>query len=101
MTQLAPVAVLILSFVGMFFLLSQKTREIALGLVVLSNGVNLLILLTSGSPDNFQPPLLDAPSSTPFVDPLPQALVLTAIVIGYGFLSILLFFLTTLNHEEQ
>lgn len=65
---------------GTVLLLSRPLTRIVLGIVVVGNGVNLLLLATSGPAS--RPPLLD-PGARPrdIADPLPQAFVLTAIVI--------------------
>jgi multicomponent Na+:H+ antiporter subunit C len=61
--------------------------RLIIGLAMISYGVNLSILLVSGS-ELQAPPLLNL--SGPYVDPLPQALILTAIVIGFATTALLL-----------
>jgi multicomponent Na+:H+ antiporter subunit C len=69
--------------ISTYLLLQKSFVRILFGFVILSNGANVFILAMSGNPDGKRPPiLLDAPGVP--VDPLPQALVLTAIVIGFG-----------------
>lgn len=76
-------------FAGGTYLLLQSTPiRVILGLALLSHGVNLL-LFSSGAFTRGQPPIvLDKANFTgdvsTFVDPLPQALILTAIVISFG-----------------
>jgi multicomponent Na+:H+ antiporter subunit C len=56
---------------------------------LLSNGTNLLIF-TAGSLTRARPPVLPQGVdrlASPYADPVPQALVLTAIVIGFGLLA--------------
>ena len=66
---------------GVYLLLRARTFSVVLGLTLLSYGVNLFLFamgrLTFGNP-----PLIGY--SERYADPLPQALVLTAIVIGFG-----------------
>ena len=69
--------------VSTYLLLQKSFVRILFGFVILSNGANLFILSMSGRPDGKQAPVLSE-GTGPFVDPLPQALVLTAIVIGFG-----------------
>lgn len=76
----------VLAGIGTYLVMHRTLTRIILGLGLLGNAVNLLIL-TSG----------DGPGATPiigrdgdFTDPVPQALVLTAIVIGFGVISFLL-----------
>ncbi len=87
----------ILLFVAVYLILSRAKHEMVLGVVLFSNAVNLLILVMSGSPEGLAPPILDESTSVASVDPLPQALILTAIVIGFGMVS----FLITLVYKIQ
>jgi multicomponent Na+:H+ antiporter subunit C len=80
----------VLFFVGVYLILSQKKREMVFGVVIFSNAINLLLLVMSGVPEGRSSPILDGSSIKPPVDPLPQALILTAIVIGFGMLSLLI-----------
>jgi multicomponent K+:H+ antiporter subunit C len=70
---------------GIYLLLRARTFPVVLGLILLAYGVNLLLVsmgrLTVGAP-----PLVE-PGAGVYADPLPQALVLTAIVIGFGTVS--------------
>jgi multicomponent K+:H+ antiporter subunit C len=67
---------------GLYLVLRARTFSIVLGLTLLSYAVNVMILL-SGRLGASQPPLA-LPGAQNLADPLPQALVLTAIVIGFG-----------------
>lgn len=73
--------------IGIYGLMTQKhALKLIVSLNVLEVGINLLIVAI-GFVEGGLAPLLtkEAPSSSAlFVDPLPQALVLTAIVIGVG-----------------
>jgi len=77
---------------GVYLLLSRSVIRMLLGLVVFGNGVNLLIFtagrLTRGVAP-IVPPGLGQPEG-PIANPLPQALILTAIVIGFAMFSFLL-----------
>jgi multicomponent Na+:H+ antiporter subunit C len=83
-TQAALVAVLAAS--GTYLVLHRTLTRIILGLGMLANAVNVLILTSGGSPG--EPPIIGEEGT--FTDPVPQALVLTAIVIGFGVTSFLL-----------
>ncbi|AQX20537.1 Na+/H+ antiporter subunit C [Bartonella sp. WD16.2] len=81
---------------GIWLLLRPRTFQVILGLSLLSYGVNLFIFSMS-RPRNNAAPIVDPSiviNPANYVDPLPQALVLTAIVIGFAttalFLVILL-----------
>lgn len=84
--------------VGLFFaaaiylMLSKFTIRIMLGIAILGNSVNLL-LFTSGRLTREVPPIIPANlESLPAgaANPLPQALILTAIVISFSILAFLL-----------
>lgn len=66
---------------GVFLMLRARTFPVVLGLTMLSYAVNLF-LFSSGRLSLNQAAVLGA--STEYADPLPQALVLTAIVIGFA-----------------
>lgn len=73
-----------LLFAGAIYLILQTSfTRILFGFVVLSNAANLLILSMSGNPEGKLAPLMNGVAGSR-VDPLPQALILTAIVIGFG-----------------
>lgn len=73
--------------VGVYLLIQRSIMRIVLGFVILGNGANLALLVAGGPPGT--PPLLSfAPAQ--FADPLPQAMVLTAIVITFGVTALLL-----------
>lgn len=67
---------------GVYLLLRARTYPVVLGLTLLSYGVNLFIFVM-GRLASGRPPVID-PLAGGYTDPLPQALVLTAIVIGFG-----------------
>jgi multicomponent Na+:H+ antiporter subunit C len=66
---------------GVYLVLERSLTRVLVGLVMLGNGVNLLFLI-SGGPAG-RAPIVDT-GDEPMSDPLPQALVLTAIVISLG-----------------
>jgi multicomponent K+:H+ antiporter subunit C len=72
---------------GVYLLLRARSFSVILGLTLLSYAVNLLIFV-SGRIGGGDPPLA-LPGTTAPVDPLPQALVLTAIVISFGMTAFL------------
>lgn len=84
--------------VGVFFaaaiymLLSKSVIRMLLGVAILGNGVNLLIF-TAGRLTRVVPPIVpdgELQLIEPFANPLPQALILTAIVIGFAMFTFLL-----------
>lgn len=74
---------------GFYLMLRRRLAQLIIGLGLLSNGTNLLIF-TAGGLTRDRAPIIpeDARALTgAFADPVPQALVLTAIVIGFGVLA--------------
>jgi multicomponent Na+:H+ antiporter subunit C len=76
----------VLFSVGTYLLLQRSLTRIVLGVGILANGVNVLILASSARQGT--PPILGKDDG-PFTDPVPQALVLTAIVIGFALTAFL------------
>ena len=81
MEALLAIAIGILTACGIFLMLRPRTFSLVLGLTLLSYAVNLF-LFASGRLKMDAPPLIREGAA--YADPLPQALVLTAIVIGFG-----------------
>jgi multicomponent K+:H+ antiporter subunit C len=75
-------AVAVLTAAGIYLCLRARTFSVVLGLAMLSYAVNVF-LFSMGRLLVDRPPLYDK-SATSYTDPLPQALVLTAIVISFG-----------------
>lgn len=73
---------------GVYLLLSQNLVRILFGLILLSNAVNLVIF-TAGRLVHTTPALIragDTVVNRPVANALPQALILTAVVIGFALL---------------
>jgi multicomponent Na+:H+ antiporter subunit C len=71
---------------GIYLVLRRSLVKILIGLIVLSYAVNLL-LFNSAPLVPARPPLIPMGQVTPsgfYADPVPQALILTAIVISFG-----------------
>ena len=73
---------------GTFLLLQRQLTRVLLGLALLSHGANLLIILAAGGRGS--PTFVGSERDEAFLDPLPQAFVLTAIVITFGVTAFLL-----------
>ena len=71
---------------GVYLLLRARTFPVIMGLTLLSYGVNLFLFATGRLATGQQPVIGTAAS---YSDPLPQALVLTAIVIGFAMTAFL------------
>lgn len=77
---------------GVYMLLSRSLIRMLLGLTLLGNGVNLVILV-AGRLGRIVPSIVGGDASAPLAEaanPLPQALILTAIVIGFAMFAFLL-----------
>jgi multicomponent Na+:H+ antiporter subunit C len=89
MESLLAIVVGILVACGVYLILSRDLIRVMLGLSILSNGANLLIF-TAGRVTRDAPPIIAADAKVPegiIANPLPQALILTAIVIGFSLLA--------------
>jgi len=73
---------------GLYLMLRRRLAQLIIGLGLLSNGSNILILAAAGVTPGKPPLIADPPlTAEPFADPVPQSLILTAIVIGFGVLA--------------
>ncbi len=87
MALLLAVTVGVLYACGAYMLLRRSLVKLVIGLVLLGHAANLLIITAAGVVARGRPPIVAetaAALTLPYADPLPQALVLTAIVIGFG-----------------
>jgi multicomponent Na+:H+ antiporter subunit C len=74
---------------AVYLMLRRSLVRLVIGLALLGNAANLLIFTAAGL-SRGRPPLVPAGAAAPpapFADPVPQALILTAIVIGFGLLA--------------
>ena len=72
---------------GLYLMLRRRLAQLIIGLSLLSNGSNILILSAAGV-TRAKPPLVsEGVRLADFADPVPQSLILTAIVIGFGVLA--------------
>ncbi|GGD04200.1 Na(+)/H(+) antiporter subunit C [Pontibacillus salipaludis] len=78
----------ILFATGIYNLLQKQLLRIVIGTALISHGAHLFIL-TMGKLKRGNPPII-VEGVENYVDPLPQALILTSIVISFGVTSFLL-----------
>lgn len=89
MELIMAIAIGVLFTAGTWLVLRPRSFQVIMGLMLLSYAVNLL-LFVSGQLWQNMPPILQglqdgqAADPTLYADPVPQALVLTAIVIGFA-----------------
>jgi len=83
----------LLTATGLWLMLRARSFDLVLGLTLLSYAVNLFVLAMARASVDAAPLLRDprlAPTLEHYADPLPQALVLTAIVISFAMTAVLL-----------
>lgn len=88
MTVVLAAAAAVLFGCGTYLLLQRELTRIVLGLALLAHGANLFILLGAGR--RGRPTFVGGDVDESLLDPLPQAFVLTAIVITFGVTTFLL-----------
>ncbi len=91
MELIIAIAIGALTAAGIYRLLAGSRLDLLAGILLLSQAANLIVFASGGLLHGAAPLLHDA--TGPLADPLPQALVLTAIVIGFGILAFLLILL--------
>ena len=87
MELLVALSIGVLTAVGIYLMLRQRSFPVILGLTFLSYAVNLFLFASGRLALNAAP--IIGTTDTP-TDPLPQALVLTAIVISFGMTAVIL-----------
>ncbi|KQT65949.1 MULTISPECIES: Na+/H+ antiporter subunit C [unclassified Aureimonas] len=94
MELVLAIAIAFLVGSGVWLLLRPRTYQVIIGINLVSYGVNLFIFsMGMGKPRLGLPPILEkgeAGTLATYADPLPQALVLTAIVIGFAMTALFL-----------
>ena len=86
MEMILAIAIGVLGGSGVWLVLRPRTFQVLMGLALLSYAVNLFIFAMGSLSLDKEPIVLPGlvPSLENYTDPLPQALVLTAIVIGFA-----------------
>lgn len=92
--------------IGIYLLMRRSILKLVIGLLLLGHAANLSIF-TAGRLVSPVPPIMTKDAvqlTTPTADPMPQALILTAIVIGFGlqaFLIVLVWRIVARNGVED
>ena len=86
MELLVSSAIGLLTAAGVYLVLRQRSFPVVLGMTLLSYAINVFLFATGRLVVN-APPVLQAGVTT-YTDPMPQALVLTAIVISFGMTAV-------------
>src|SRR5690349_7509116 len=92
MEVVLAIAIGVLTGSGVWLLLRPRTFQLLVGLALLSYAVNLFIFAIGGLAIDREPIIVDGvpPDLAHYTDPVPQALVLTAIVISFAMTALLL-----------
>lgn len=111
MTMISAILVAVLFVGGSYLLLRRSAFDLVLGIALLSAGTNVLLISMGGWNAASHPPFLYVQDHTSmpvagdahienYADPLPQALILTALVIGFGLLSLLMALVSRFNEDS-
>jgi multicomponent Na+:H+ antiporter subunit C len=87
MRTLLPIVIGILYATGLYMLLRRSMVKLIIGLGLLGHASNLLIFVAASGRGLVRggPPIIaEGNAAGAMADPVPQALILTAIVIGFG-----------------
>lgn len=87
MELLVATAIGALTAVGIYLIMQRRTFPVVVGLSFLSYAVNVFLFAMGRLTINLPPIIVK--SATAYTDPLPQALVLTAIVITFGMTALI------------
>jgi multicomponent K+:H+ antiporter subunit C len=92
MAALLAIALGVLCAGGIYLMLRPRTFDVVLGLTLLSYAVNLFIFFMGRVKTNAVPIVdgIKTPDLSQYADPIPQALVLTAIVISFAMTAVML-----------
>jgi multicomponent K+:H+ antiporter subunit C len=92
MAALLATALGVLCAGGIYLMLRPRTFDVVLGLTLLSYAVNLFIFFMGRVKTNAVPIVdgIKTPDLSQYADPIPQALVLTAIVISFAMTAVML-----------
>lgn len=82
MEVLMSIVIGLLFAIGTYLVLTRSLLRVILGASLISHGSHLLLMTVAGLKKG-APPLLGEEAAA-YTDPLPQALILTSIVIGFG-----------------
>lgn len=88
MEWLIAVVISVVTAVGVYLVLARRTFPVVLGLIMLTYATNLFLFAAGRLAVN-QPDIVTDPNAA-HTDPVPQALVLTAIVISFGMTALIL-----------
>lgn len=100
MVTLTVALIGIMASCAAFLILQRSLVQMLFGFSLLTHVANLFLLIISGSPIGKSAPII-SDSTQVYVDPLPQALILTAIVIGFGVTAYLIVLLYSIFKDTK
>ncbi len=83
------VAMAVMYAAGVYVMLERSLTRVLIGFLLVGNATNLLVFIMSGRPGN-APIVTGTPADAAMADPVPQVLMLTAIVINFGITALIL-----------
>jgi len=96
------IACLLLFLIGLYaVVLKRNLIKIVIGFSLMEYGVNLFFALAGFKQGALAPIITDTAAARNFVDPLPQALVLTSIVIGLATTALMLAFVMRIYEKYK
>jgi multicomponent K+:H+ antiporter subunit C len=90
MELVLAISIGVLAGSGIWLLLRPRSFQVIIGLSLISYAVNLFIFSMGGLKSDAAPILEQGVDVSTYADPVPQALVLTAIVIGFAMTALFL-----------
>ncbi len=96
----------VLAAAGAWLIMQRNMLRITLGFAMLSNAANLVLIASSGDPAGRRDAIAEVDAAGHFVgpaagyvDPLPQALILTAIVISFAVMAYMIALVYRINRD--
>ena len=90
---------LVLFFIGIYGLVARRNMIKSIVALGIMQSAIILYFLSAGAPENPVPPIGDVSTAAAVVDPLPQAMMITDIVIGIGTTAVALTMIIHLYHQ--
>jgi len=100
MQILSALLVGIIFAAGTYLIFQRGFMRLLFGFSLYTHAANIFVLAMSGEPGTKRAPIITE-GILEYVDPLPQALILTAIVIGFGVTAYLVVMLYRLYNDNQ
>lgn len=101
MNVMAAIATAVLFGCGFYLLLNSGLINRVFGLLLISHGANFVLICMAGLRPWPLPPLLHNAAEGTLANPLPQALILTALVIGFAVGAFLWALVLRLGRETE